>query len=93
MKNIEERVAHIIPETIPTVWRCLWEPIICFSYKKRSGMVMNTRSGSQINQQAKVLLEPVIQNNSQPPSFPTLGDGDKDRIAADECQILHMWSS
>jgi len=53
-------------------------------------MVLKTRSGSQINRQAKVQLEPVIQshlnpgvqNNSQPQSFPLSGGGDQDCRAA-----------
>jgi hypothetical protein len=58
--------------------------------RRRYVMVMNTRSGSQINRQAKVQLEPVIQshlnpgvqNNSQPQSFPLSGGGDQDCRAA-----------
>jgi hypothetical protein len=46
-------------------------------------MVMNTRSGSQTNRQPRAPLEPVIQNNPQPP----LPDGDQDRIAALEAHI------
>jgi hypothetical protein len=60
-------------------------------------MVMNTSSGSLINQQARVRLEPVIYNNSQPPPFLALGDGDKDRssigspdrrLDTTECKIV-----
>jgi len=32
-------------------------------------------------------MEPVIQNNPQPPPFPPPGGGDQDRIAALEAQI------
>jgi len=51
--------------------------------KRRSSMVINTRSGSQTNQQPRAPLEPVIQNNPQPPP----PGGDQDRIAALEAQI------
>jgi hypothetical protein len=50
-------------------------------------MVMNTRSGSQTNREPIVRMEPVIQNNSQPPLNPPPGGGDQDRIAALEAQI------
>jgi hypothetical protein len=46
-------------------------------------MVMNTRSGSQTNRQPKAPLEPVIQNNPQPPP-PGV---DQDYIVALEAQI------
>jgi hypothetical protein len=50
-------------------------------------MVVNTRSGSQTNQEPIVQMEPVIQNNPQPPPFPPPEGGDQDRIAALEAQI------
>jgi len=50
-------------------------------------MVMNTRSGSQTNQEPIVRMEPVIQNNLQLPPNPPPGGGDQDRIAALEAQI------
>jgi hypothetical protein len=51
--------------------------------KRRSSMVMNTRSGSQTNRQPVAPQEPVIQNNPQPPP----PGGNQDRIAALEAQI------
>jgi hypothetical protein len=55
--------------------------------KRRSSMVVNTRSGSQTNREPIVRMEPVIQNNPQPPPNPPPRDGDQDRIAALEAQI------
>jgi hypothetical protein len=46
-------------------------------------MVMNTHSGSQTKPEPRAPLEPVIQNNPQPPP----PDADQDRIAALEAQI------
>jgi hypothetical protein len=46
-------------------------------------MVINTRSGSQTNRQPRAPLEPVIQNNPQPPP----PGGYQDCIAALEAQI------
>jgi len=51
--------------------------------------VMNTHSRSQINQQARVQPElviqphpnPGVQNNSQPPPFPPPGGGDQAHTA------------
>jgi len=51
--------------------------------KRRSSMVMNTRSGSQTNRQPVAPQEPVIQNDPQPPP----PGGNQDRIAALEAQI------
>jgi hypothetical protein len=48
---------------------------------------MNTHSGSQTNREPIVRMEPVIQNNLQPPPNPPLGGGDQDHIAALEAQI------
>lgn len=50
-------------------------------------MVVNTRSGSQTNREPIVRMEPVIQNNLQPPPNPPPGSGDQDRIAVLEAQI------
>jgi hypothetical protein len=94
-KNIEERAVHNVPETIPTVWRRLLEWLFISHKKKNYVMVMNTHSGSQINQQGRVQPEPVIQpnlnlevqNNPQPPSFPPPSGGDHDRITALEAHI------
>jgi hypothetical protein len=54
-------------------------------------MVMNTCSGSQTNREPRAPLEPVIQNNPQPPP----PDADQDRIAALEAQIesLTQWNA
>jgi hypothetical protein len=59
--------------------------------KRRSSMVMNTRSGSQTNREPRAPLEPVIQNNPQPPQ----PDADQDRIAALKAQIesLTQWNA
>jgi hypothetical protein len=54
--------------------------------KRRSNMVMNTCFGSQINREPKAPLDPVIQNNPQPPS----PDGDQNRIAALKGQIASL---
>jgi hypothetical protein len=50
-------------------------------------MVMNTQSRSQTNREPIIRMEPVIQNNLQPPLFLALDGGDQDRIAALEAQI------
>jgi hypothetical protein len=55
--------------------------------KRTSVMVMNTCSRRQINRDARVRLESVIQNNPQPPSCPLPGCGVLNRIAALEAQI------
>jgi hypothetical protein len=50
-------------------------------------MVMNTHSESQTNREPIVRMEPVIQNNLQPPPNPPPRGGDQDRITALEAQI------
>jgi hypothetical protein len=54
--------------------------------KKKSIMVMNTRSGSQ-NDRQPIQPEPIIQSNQQPSPFPPSREGEQDRIVELEAHI------
>jgi hypothetical protein len=79
VKNLEERADSYQTEKLYQQFGviCGIRLFVPHKRKRRSSVVMNTRSISQTNRQPKAPLEPVIQNDPLPP----LPNGDQDHKA------------
>jgi hypothetical protein len=89
VKNIEKCTAyHHTRNCTNNLVRSLGTDHSFLIHKRRSSMVMNTHSRSQINPEPIVWMELVIQNHPRPP-FPPPGGGDHNRIATLEAQMKH----